>query len=260
LAEFLGADWTSELEDQWTIAYQAISGMMLSGRMGHSSGSFHALPVADPTPSPKAATASSDIIRPKMGSRLHKLGVIAKHFTFNPSSSKRDIDILLLRSSFEQLRRESSNFVSKFYVRLNRADTTLGTMFRHVNQSVLEEKVMAVIMNVMLNLEDLSTVHDELKRLGAKHGNYGVVATQYELFGNIFLEVIAEILKDNWTNKIESAWQQLFGVIFSGMIEGHAESSLSGGDDGQAKPRHSTIHRSEPGMPTVSLLEILFLI
>ena len=119
---------------------------------------------------------------------------------------------------------------------------------------------MEVIMNVMLNLEDLSTVHDELKRLGAKHGNYGVVASQYELFGNIFLEVIAEILKDSWTNKIESAWQQLFGVIFGGMIEGHAENSLRGGDDGQAKRSHSTIHRAEPGIPTLASLDKIFLI
>jgi len=36
LAHFLGDEWTPELEDQWVLAYQAISGMMIEGQRSRS--------------------------------------------------------------------------------------------------------------------------------------------------------------------------------------------------------------------------------
>lgn len=95
------------------------------------------------------------------------------------------------------------------------------------NNPMLKKHAKGVIATVnaavgMLESGDMDTLVKVLKDLGAKHVNYGVLKEHYDIVGEALIGTLNDALGDEFNADVKAAWEEIYGVISSTMIEGAA--------------------------------------
>ncbi len=95
------------------------------------------------------------------------------------------------------------------------------------NNPMLKKHAKGVIATVntavgMLESGDMETLVQVLKDLGAKHVNYGVLKEHYAIVGEALIGTLNNALGDKFGADVKAAWEEIYGVISSTMIEGAA--------------------------------------
>ena len=82
------------------------------------------------------------------------------------------------------------------------------------------KKLMSMLSMAVNGLDNLNTLVEPLKALGAKHRGYGVGPEDYSKVADAFLWTLDQGLGDAFTEEVKDAWVVTYTAVAGVMIEG----------------------------------------
>jgi hemoglobin-like flavoprotein len=106
-----------------------------------------------------------------------------------------------------------------FYRRLFEIDPELRALFT----SDIEQqsaKLMDMLGVMISHLERTTLLETELRLMGRRHTEYGVMPQHYDTAGRALLGMLAEMLRGDFTPEVNEAWTALYGAVADAMMAG----------------------------------------
>ncbi len=142
-------------------------------------------------------------------------------FGFTVRSMTPD-QVYLIRKSFAEIARREHISALVFYRRLFEIDPALRPLFTtDIEEQAAKLTEMLGVLIAML--ERPVGLELELKAMGARHVGYGVKDAHYATVGQALLDMLAEVLDEQFTPQVKEAWTTLYGVVEATMKEGAGE-------------------------------------
>ncbi len=129
----------------------------------------------------------------------------------------------LIRKSFAQLEEHGSIPALVFYQRLFEIDPALRPLFK-TDIEVHAAKLLDMLGILIARLERTSLLEAELRLMGRRHGEYGVLPQHYDTVGRALLDMLAETLRGDFTPEVREAWTALYGAVAEAMQSGAREA------------------------------------
>ena len=127
--------------------------------------------------------------------------------------------IHLLRKSFAQVEPQSRVAALVFYRRLFALDPRLRPLFKS-NIEEQADKLMEMLAVALSLTERLEVLEAELLKLGARHTVYGVRDEHYITVGTAMLDMLSEVLGNDFTPPIRQAWSDFYTFTADTMKRG----------------------------------------
>ncbi len=99
-----------------------------------------------------------------------------------------------------------------FYDNLFEADPSLKPLFKG-DMEQQAAKLVLMINAAVNKLTDLSTLVPVLQQLGQRHETYGVQPAHYATVGAALLKTLGQGLGGDFTDDVEQAWAEVYGVM-----------------------------------------------
>lgn len=128
----------------------------------------------------------------------------------------------ILEDSFQLITPRAEEFVHAFYGNLFLAHPEVVPLFEGADMEEQQKKLLAALTLTINSVRKLDVLVPVLRELGRKHADYGVRAEHYPIVGAILLQTLEQFSGEAWTDEVESAWTEAYGVIQSAMLEGAA--------------------------------------
>lgn len=125
--------------------------------------------------------------------------------------------IMLVRSSFANVRPIADTAAWLFYTRLFELDPELRSLF-HGDMREQGRKLMSMIALAVEQLDRPDALLPAVRRLGQRHQSYGVVARHYDTVGAALLWTLEHGLGDQWTPAVRDAWTAAYQVLSATML------------------------------------------
>ncbi|KAG7362507.1 globin domain containing protein [Nitzschia inconspicua] len=86
----------------------------------------------------------------------------------------------------------------------------------------IKSQVFVRMLSVAMDMlgPDLEPMQEVLTDLGAQHLDYGVMEGDYDLIGEALMMTLKEHLKDQWTDRVQQSWRDVYIFIACTMMEG----------------------------------------
>jgi hemoglobin-like flavoprotein len=110
----------------------------------------------------------------------------------------------------------------EFYRRLFELAPEVRPMF-HGDLGLQARKFSEMLAWVIQHLEQPDALAAELRKLGARHGGYGVEINQYAPVGSALIWMFQHTLGDRFTPEMEEAWLEAYAFISFEMERGFRE-------------------------------------
>jgi hemoglobin-like flavoprotein len=139
-----------------------------------------------------------------------------------------------LRRSFARVEQNPVVSALVFYRRLFELDPALRPLFK-ADIEEQSRKLMELLGWSLSTLNDDGALRETLAGRGARHVDYGVRESHYEVVGQALIEMLEEVLGEHFDAVTREAWLELYGVISEAMIEGartHSAALHSGHGSG----------------------------
>lgn len=135
------------------------------------------------------------------------------------------LNLNALETSFDLLAPREEELMDEFYSRLFAAAPAVQPLFP---DDLRRQKAMllAALMLLRKSLRDLGAIVPTLRRLGARHVDYGAKPEHYPLVGSVLIAAMATIAGDAWTPEYELAWNDAFELVAATMLEGAEQAML----------------------------------
>lgn len=134
------------------------------------------------------------------------------------------LEVDLLRSSFERIKPQATEFVDKFYYNLFTDYPSTKPLFEETDMSVQKTKLLDALILVIQNLTSTSVLATALKQLGERHKRYGILPKHYPYVGNSLIKTFSEfrpkLTGPDWTPELQTAWLDAYSAIKNLMLEG----------------------------------------
>lgn len=228
--QYLGDDWTKDVQQAWVNAYEAITTIMLDG----------------------ADYSQKDI----------QLDPVVESL---PPEAESPLNVELLETSFAQVKPVATEFADRFYNNLFTDYPAAQPLFANTDIKQQSNKLLQSLILVVDNLRKPEVLGDTLTGLGARHVKYGALPEHYPLVGNTLLKTFAEFLGTEWTDEVRQAWVEAYDAISTIMLDGadytHADLALASAPPKpvQGAPAPSSVASETPGddRPTGLLLGLV---
>jgi hemoglobin-like flavoprotein len=149
---------------------------------------------------------------------------IDKNFNrYDRLGGNMSLNIELLRSSFEKVKPIANDVADKFYENLWTDYPASKALFDGVDMKKQKGALLGSLVHIVDHLES-EKLAGYLKNMGARHLKYNTEDEHYDLVGASLLKTFAYFFDDEWTEELELAWTDAYGVISSVMIEGANEA------------------------------------
>jgi hemoglobin-like flavoprotein len=99
-----------------------------------------------------------------------------------------------------------------FYDNLFEADPSLRPLFKG-DMEQQAAKLVLMINAAVNKLNDLGTLVPILQQLGQRHETYGVLPAHYATVGAALLKTLGQGLGGEFTDEVEQAWIDVYGVM-----------------------------------------------
>jgi hemoglobin-like flavoprotein len=132
-------------------------------------------------------------------------------------------DKYLIRTTFAEVERAGEVAALTFYRHLFELDPALRPMFRG-DIGVQAQKLTDMLGVLIMMLDNPAQLQTELRAMGARHKEYGVVDGHYSVVGRALLAMLAGVLGARWTPGVQTAWLALYGAVQKEMMTGAAGS------------------------------------
>jgi hemoglobin-like flavoprotein len=126
--------------------------------------------------------------------------------------------IQLVRDGFDRLAPIAPEAATMFYNNLFAADPSLRQLF-HADMASQGERLMGMIGTAVGMLDRPHALQPLLRRLGARHGGYGVRETHYATVGAALLLTLEQGLGAAFTPAAREAWTAMYGLVSRTMQE-----------------------------------------
>ncbi len=134
--------------------------------------------------------------------------------------------IHLLRRSFGRVEQQAQVAALVFYRRLFELDPSLRSLFR----TNIEEQAVKLMdmLGLALSLTDRpGALETELIESGIRHAGYGARDEHYATVGQAMLDMLAEVLGNDFTPATREAWVAFYTHTAEAMKRGAAQAALS---------------------------------
>jgi hemoglobin-like flavoprotein len=125
----------------------------------------------------------------------------------------------LIRKSFQAVERAPAVAALVFYRRLFELEPQLRPLFKN-DIEAQAEKLMETLSAAIGMLEAPDRLTAELEALGARHVGYGARDEHYAIVGRALLDMLAEVLGEQFTAEMRAAWTNLYLIISETMQRG----------------------------------------
>ena len=129
--------------------------------------------------------------------------------------------IALVQQSWARVMPIADAASALFYDRLFQLDPALRALFKS-DMREQKKKLMQTLGVAVDGLNNPTRLIPVLEGLGARHAGYMVEARHYDLVGESLLWTLREGLGDDFTDDIEAAWIQVYGLVADVMQKGAA--------------------------------------
>ena len=127
-----------------------------------------------------------------------------------------DHSIQLVRESFDLVEPIAPQAAALFYANLFAADPSVKPLFRG-DMIVQGERLMKMIGVAVSKLGEPEVLMPALQALGQRHAGYGVRDAHYDSVGTALLTTLRQGLGVAYTEEVQAAWIEVYGVIASTM-------------------------------------------
>ena len=131
------------------------------------------------------------------------------------------LNVALLESSFAEIRKQETEFMSHFYTTLFADYPEVKPLFANTHMAKQAKQLFKALVLVIDNLRHPDILSHALKGLGTRHFQYGVLPDHYPMVGKTLLKTLSLYL-DVWTPTIEQAWSEAYAVVTQLMLDGAA--------------------------------------
>jgi len=126
----------------------------------------------------------------------------------------------LLEQSFAAMARRGDELVDIFYRRLLAEHPELAPLFAHLDMARQKRMLLAALQLIVGNLRCPAILEPMLRRLGARHVDYGAREEHYPAVGGALLGALAEVGGDDWNDELAEAWAEAYREISRHMLAG----------------------------------------
>lgn len=133
--------------------------------------------------------------------------------------------IHLLRRSFAKIEPQASLAALAFYRRLFELAPQVRPLFKSDIESQAT-KLMDMIGLAVSLTDHPGSMESDLRELGARHIDYGALDAHYPVVGAALLDMLAEILGEEFTPATKAAWVEFYGLVSQKMMEGAAAAQV----------------------------------
>lgn len=137
------------------------------------------------------------------------------------------LNIELLETSFEYLQPKAGELADRFYDRLFDQYPAVRPLFKGpMNEQ--KKHLLSVLVYAVDNLRRPEVLAQALFDMGGRHVQYGAQPEHYPLVGQVLLRTMAEVAGDAWSDEIEQAWAEAYGVIAELMLKAYPQGASGG--------------------------------
>ena len=134
------------------------------------------------------------------------------------------ITIRHLRNSAALMPTGDHGPVEEFYGRLFELAPEVRPLFKR-EIGLQAKKLSEMLAWVIAHLDQPDELVTELRKLGARHGGYGVEINQYAPVGSALIWMFQQTLGDRFTPEMEEAWLEAYAFISGEMERGFREGA-----------------------------------
>jgi len=163
--------------------------------------------------------------------------------TNDAANKNSELDIELIKTTFEMLAPQGNKIVARFYEELFNRFPDIKVLFANTIPEKQQTKLLAALELVVSNLEKQDVLVPTLTEMGKRHKNYGVQVEHYEAVSSTLLDVIQEFAGDAWTDEVASAWKAALELVCNTMIAGQQTESVPATSTEKAAAKKSPAKR-----------------
>ena len=127
-----------------------------------------------------------------------------------------------IRDSFNALAPQGETLVTNFYERLFGEHPEVRPMFPD-DMSAQSQHLLTALALIVKSVDNFAALEQPLKKMGARHVNYGVRQEHYPVVGSTLLAVMADLAGPIWTPELRDDWAAAINAIVTVMLDGAAE-------------------------------------
>jgi nitric oxide dioxygenase len=137
-----------------------------------------------------------------------------------------DLDLHALTTSFDLIAPRGEELMDEFYARLFEAAPAVRPLFASTDLRRQKTMLLSTLVLLRTSLHDLDAIVPTLRKLGARHVNYGARAEHYPVVGEALISAMSAVAGPEWTPRHEDAWAEAFGIIAATMLDGANAATL----------------------------------
>ena len=126
--------------------------------------------------------------------------------------------VSLVQESWAKVKPIAPQAAEIFYSTLFELDPSLKPLFKN-NMVEQGNKLMTMLDTAVKLLDSPEKLIPAVKKLGARHVDYGVTSAHYDTVGAALLKTLETGLGDAFTLTVKKAWTAVYGVLATTMIE-----------------------------------------
>ena len=130
--------------------------------------------------------------------------------------------VALVQNSFAKVVPIAPQAAELFYGKLFELDPELKPLFKG-DMTEQGAKLMKMIGTAVNGLTDLEAIVPAVQDLGKRHVGYGVVDSHYDTVGEALLWTLDQGLGPDFTDEVEAAWTEVYGLLAGVMKEAAAD-------------------------------------
>lgn len=127
-------------------------------------------------------------------------------------------EVQLLRDSFRDIATRSEQAADRFYKILFEKDPNSRILFTNDigRQGTMLMSKLGIIVSELHNMESLAPM---LEGLAMRHVAYGVKKEHYPIVGDVLIQLLAEMLDDEFTPEMQAVWVKVYAELSNLMTE-----------------------------------------
>jgi len=126
----------------------------------------------------------------------------------------------LVQDSWAGISRDHDRVATAFYARLFEIDSAARPMFAKTDMAEQRTKFVAMLGEIVGNLDLPEELIPSLSALGRRHKDYGVRAIDYDRVREAFFAALLMELGDRFTDELRDAWEEAYALTASVMKRG----------------------------------------
>ena len=134
----------------------------------------------------------------------------------------------LVRESWRRFEPTMREAGAQFYDRLFALDPVLQRLFAGVDMAEQEQKLMAMLAQIVQVIDRPDQLVGPVAGLGRRHVHYGVKDADYESVGAALLWTLEQALGDAFTPEVRAAWSEAYLVVATVMRRAAAREVITG--------------------------------